>query len=94
MRRAPFLLGDFAGYCDILLSMMKVLQEALAEVGRLPASDQESIGRQVLHHVEKLRLLRDDIDVGVQSLDAGHGQELDMDEVISVARRQHEKKGR
>jgi hypothetical protein len=61
---------------------------------RLPASDQESIGRQVLHHVEKLRLLRDDIDVGVQSLDAGHGQELDMDEVISVARRQHEKKGR
>jgi hypothetical protein len=88
------LLGEFAGYCDILLSMMKMLQEALAEVERLPASDQESIGRQVLHHVEKLRLLRDDIDAGVQSLDAGHGQELDMNEVISVARREHEKKGR
>jgi hypothetical protein len=63
-------------------------------VERLPAADQEIIGKQVLHHVEKLRLLRDDIDVGVQSLDAGRGQELDMDEVISVARRQHEKKGR
>jgi hypothetical protein len=69
------------------------LQEALAEVERLPARDQENIGRQVLHHVEKLRLLRDDIDAGVQSHDEGQGLELDMDDVISVARRQHEKKG-
>ena len=51
-------------------SMTKALKEALAEVERLPAADQENIGRQVLNHVEKLRLLRDDIDAGVRSLDA------------------------
>jgi hypothetical protein len=52
----------------------------------LPQSDQENIGRQVLHHVEKLRLLRDDLDEGLRSLDAGKGEELEMDDVISVAR--------
>ena len=51
--------------------MTKALKEALAEVERLPASDQEIIGRQVLHHAEKLRLLRDDIDAGIRSLEAG-----------------------
>jgi hypothetical protein len=71
--------------------MTKALKQAVAEVERLPQSDQENIGRQVLHHVEKLRQLRDDIDAGVRSLDAGHGQELDMGDVISVARQRHEK---
>jgi hypothetical protein len=76
---------------DILRCMTKVLKEALAEVERLPEADQEIIGRQVLSHVEKLRLLRDDIDAGVRSLDLGEGQELDMNDVISVARPRHEK---
>jgi hypothetical protein len=71
--------------------MTKALKEALAEVERLPAADQENIGRQVLHHVEKLRLLRDDIDAGVRSLDAGNGREVDMRDVVSRARARHEK---
>ena len=40
---------------------------------------------------EKLRMLRDDIDEGMRPLDAGKGQELDIDDVISVARRRHAK---
>ena len=84
-------MGDVAGHYDILRGMMKVLQEALAEVERLPASDQESIGRQVLHHVERLRLLRDDIDEGLRSLDAGKGREVDMRDVVSRAHARHEK---
>jgi Flp pilus assembly CpaE family ATPase len=71
--------------------MTKVLQEALEEVERLPQSDQENIGRQVLHHVEKLRLLRDDIDEGLRSLDAGKGREVDMRDVVSRAHARHEK---
>jgi hypothetical protein len=71
--------------------MTKALKEVLAEVERLPVADQENIGRQVLNHVEKLRLLRDDIDAGVRSLDGGQGQELDIDDVISVARQRHAK---
>ena len=93
MRRAPFLLGRFVRPYDILRRMTKVLQEAVAQVGRLPASDQENIGRQVLQHVEKLRLLRDDIDAGVRELDAGEGLQLELDDVIAVARMRHGKKG-
>src|SRR5438477_12979351 len=73
----------------ILLGMTKALKEVLAEVERLPEADQENISRQVLNHVEKLRALRADIDAGIRSLDDGQGQELDMDDVISVARNQH-----
>jgi hypothetical protein len=71
--------------------MTKALKEVLAEVERLPEADQENISRQVLNHVEKLRALRADIDAGIRSLDDGQGQEVDMDDVISVARHQHAK---
>ena len=71
--------------------MTNALKEALAEVEKLPAPDQENIGRQMLHHVEKLRLLRDDIDAGIRSLDADKGQELDVNDVISIARQRHER---
>ncbi len=70
--------------------MTKALKEALAEVEKLPGPDQENIGRQMLHHVEKLRVLREDIDAGLRSLDAGEGQELDINDVLSVARQRHE----
>jgi hypothetical protein len=71
--------------------MTKALKEALAEVERLSQSDQENIGRQVLHHVEKLRLLRDDIDAGVRSLDAGKGRDVDMRDIVARAHARHEK---
>ena len=54
---------------------------------QLPESDQESIGRQVLDHVEKLRALRRDIDAGIHALDAGEGREVDFDELIASARK-------
>jgi hypothetical protein len=76
----------------ILRSMTNALKEALAEVERLPQEDQEIIGRQVLTHVEKLRALRGDIDAGMRSLDAGEGKVLDMNDVLSRARRGHERK--
>jgi hypothetical protein len=71
--------------------MVKTLEQAIAEIESLPASDQEQIGRKLLSHVEKLRLLRDDIDKGVRSLDAGTGRELDIEDLI---RRKNERHGR
>ena len=71
--------------------MTKALREAVAEIERLPDAVQEKIGRQVLHHVEKLRALRADIDMGLRSLDAGTGKELDMRDVISRAHARHER---
>jgi hypothetical protein len=71
--------------------MVKTLEQAIAEIESLPVSDQEQIGRKLLSHIEKLRFLRDDIDKGVRSLDAGKGRELDIQDLI---RRKNERHGR
>lgn len=62
--------------------MVKTLEQAIAEVQRLPAEDQEKIGRTLLSHVEKLRALRSKIDKGLRSLDAGEGRESSVDDFL------------
>jgi hypothetical protein len=62
--------------------MVKTLQQAIAEVERLPAEDQEQIGLTLLSHVEKLSALRAEIDKGISSLDAGLGREASIDDFI------------
>ena len=69
--------------------MTKVMKEAIDEVSSLSESDQETIGRQLLSHVEKLRRLRVEIDRGTRSLDAGRGRELDIDQFIEGAKDRH-----
>ena len=69
--------------------MTKLMKEAVDEVSALPDSDQETIGRQLPSHVEKLRRLRVEIDQGEASLDAGRGSELEIDELIARARERH-----
>ena len=81
--------GGASGLCVILCAMTNALKKAVAEVERLPEADQEQIGRQVINHVQKLRALRADIDAGIRSLDGGKGQELDIEDVIEVARHKH-----
>jgi hypothetical protein len=66
--------------------MVKTLEQAIAQVSRLPDSDQEQIGRHLLAHVEKLRQLRTEIDKGIRSLDAGEGDPLNIDDVLRRAR--------
>jgi hypothetical protein len=63
-------------------SMVKTFEQAIAEVESLPDADQEQIGRQLLSHVEKLRRLREELDRGVRSLDAGLGKPVDIDEFV------------
>ena len=62
--------------------MVKTLEQAIAEVERLPEEDQEQIGRTLLSHIEKLRALRVEIDRGIRSLDAGKGRESSIDDFI------------
>jgi hypothetical protein len=66
--------------------MIKVLKEALDQVAALPEADQEQIGRELLKHALKIRALRADLQAGVDSLDRGQRQDLDMDGVIGRAR--------
>ncbi len=62
--------------------MVRALEQAIAEVAALPDADQEQIGRQLLSHVERLRSLREELDKGVRSLDAGKGRAVDIDEFV------------
>jgi hypothetical protein len=69
--------------------MTTVLEQAVAEVEGLPEADQEKIGRQILSHVEKLRRLREEIDKGLRSLDAGKGEPLDIEQFIAEQNARH-----
>jgi hypothetical protein len=69
--------------------MVKTLEQALAQVAVLPEDDQEQIGRQLLSHIEKLRQLREDIDKGIRSLDAGKGAALDIEEFLDQLHARH-----
>jgi hypothetical protein len=69
--------------------MVKTLELAIAEVASLSEADQEKIGQQLLSHVEKLRLLRSDIDKGIRSLDAGEGKPLDIEDFIRQQNNRH-----
>jgi hypothetical protein len=70
----------------MMSDMTKHMKEAIDEVSALSESDQETIGRQLLSHVEKLRRLRVEIDRGERSLDTGQGSELDIDAFVAQAR--------
>jgi len=67
----------------MMAAMIKMLERAIAEIATLPEADQEQIGRQLLSHVEKLRQLRDELDKGVRSLDAGQGEPLDIEAFLA-----------
>ncbi len=62
--------------------MVRTLEQAFAQISRLPDADQENIGRRLLSHVEKLNSLRGEIDKGISSLDMGKGCALNVEEFL------------
>jgi hypothetical protein len=62
--------------------MVKTLEQAIAQISRLPEADQEQIGRKLLSHVEKLNALRAEIDKGIHSLDANQGSALNLEDFL------------
>jgi hypothetical protein len=66
--------------------MVKTLELALSKVAALPEAAQEQLGRELLERIESLEQLRAEIDVGLRELDAGLGEELDIEEFIRQAR--------
>jgi hypothetical protein len=69
--------------------MVKALELAIAKVADLSEAAQEQLGRELLERIDALSRLRADIDVGLRELDAGLGRELDVEDVIRQARREH-----
>ena len=62
--------------------MVKMLEQAIEQISRLPDADQEQIGRELLSHVERLNALRAEIDKGIGSLDADKGSALDIEDFL------------
>ena len=69
--------------------MVKTLEQAIAQISRLPDADQEQIGRKLLSHVEKLNALRAEIDKGIRSLDMGEGNALDIEDFLRRKNSEH-----
>ena len=69
--------------------MVRTLEQAIAQISQLPDADQESIGRKLLSHVEKLNSLRSEIDRGINSLDAGKGSDLNIEDFLRKKNSSH-----
>ena len=69
--------------------MVKMLEQAIAELENLPDADQEQIGRKLLSHVENLRRLRVEIDKGIRSLDSGQASEISIEDLIERKNKRH-----
>jgi hypothetical protein len=69
--------------------MGTALELAMAKAATLPEAAQEQLGRELLERIEALTQLRAKIDEGIRELDAGLGEELDIDTFIEQLRNEH-----
>ena len=68
--------------------MVKTLELAITKAA-LPEAAQEQLGRELLERIDTLAKLRAEIEAGVRELDAGMGEELDIEDIIKQARDEH-----
>jgi hypothetical protein len=66
--------------------MVKTLELALSKAAKLPEAAQEQLGRELLERIDTLAALRVELEKGLRELDAGSGEELDIEELIKRAR--------
>src|SRR5947207_15594927 len=71
------------------LAMVKILELAIAKAVALLEAAQEQLGHELLERIEVLQDLRAEIELGIQELDAGLGEELDVEDIIKQAREEH-----
>ncbi len=69
--------------------MVKALELAITKAANLPEAAQEQLGRELLERIDGLSRLRADVQIGLDELDAGKGEELDIEELIREARKEH-----
>jgi len=69
--------------------MVKTLELAISKALELPEAAQEQLGRELLERIDTLAKLRAEIEIGLQQLDEGRGEELDLEALLRQARRDH-----
>jgi hypothetical protein len=72
--------------------MVKTLELAIIKAANLSEAAQEQIGRELLERIETLQRLRTEIEGGIRELDAGLGEDLDIEDVIRQAHEEHANK--
>jgi hypothetical protein len=72
--------------------MVKTLELAISKVAALPEAAQEQLGRELLDRIETLKNLRAEIEVGIRELDAGLGEELDVEGLLHQLHDEHARK--
>ncbi len=72
--------------------MVKTLELAIKKAASLPEAAQEQLGRELLERIDTLDELRTEIEIGIRELDAGMGEELDIEDVLRQARDEHARK--
>lgn len=63
--------------------MTSTLALAIERASKLPPEAQETIGRHLLKQIDSLEALRAAIEVGIKELDAGLGEELDFEQLLT-----------
>jgi hypothetical protein len=69
--------------------MVKTLELAISKAASLSEAAQEQLGRELLERLDELAELRAAIEVGLRELNAGLGEELDVELLIRDARDEH-----
>jgi hypothetical protein len=69
--------------------MTRTLQLAIEKAAELPEAAQEAIGREMLEQIESLKALRAEIQIGIDELDAGLGEELVIESMIRRLNAEH-----
>jgi hypothetical protein len=69
--------------------MIKTLELAISKALQLPEAAQDQLGRELLERIDTLDRLRAEVQLGIDELDAGLGETLDIESVIREARALH-----
>ena len=69
--------------------MVKTHELAISKAAELPEAAQEQLGRELLVRIDTLSKLRAEIEIGLQQLDEGKGEELDLGDFLRQVRKDH-----
>ena len=69
--------------------MVKTLELAISKAADLPEAAQEQLGRELLLRIDTLTQLRREVEAGIRELDAGLGEELDVEELLKHLHAEH-----
>lgn len=72
--------------------MVKTLELAISKAANLSEAAQEQLGRELLERIDALAELRAEIEIGLRELNAGLGEDLDIEGLIREARDEYARK--